>query len=178
MRVNPARMLYEVYGNAFSYAFQGARLEVTGELKPAAFSLNTALNGELNYLMRLALRTTPLTWLGLLFSLPALFSPLLEKAVKSLIGYLALVAALFILMFGIAQGRDSPHYILTSFFCLDLIAGLGWGFGLAWLAERLPALRRKGVRAALLVLLVLAQVAVEIVPQAQWSGATRCEARE
>jgi hypothetical protein len=159
MWVNPARMLYEVYGNAFSYAFQGARLEVTGELQPAAFSLNTALNGELNYLIRLALRTTPLTWLGLLFSLPALFSPLLEKTVKSLIGYLALVAALFILMFGIAQGRDSPHYILTSFFCLDLIAGLGWGFGFAWLAERLPALRRKGVRAALLVLLVLAQVA-------------------
>ena len=28
------KMLYEVYGNAFSYAFQGSRLEVTQDLDP------------------------------------------------------------------------------------------------------------------------------------------------
>ena len=32
MWVAPGKMLYEVYGNAFSYAFQGARLTVTEEL--------------------------------------------------------------------------------------------------------------------------------------------------
>ncbi len=159
MWVAPGKMLYEVYGNAFSYAFQGARLDVTQELQPAAFSLNTALNGEFIYLVRLAVRTTPFTWLGALLAVFALFSPHFEKPLKSLIAWLALTAVLFILLFGLAQGRDSPHYILTTFFCLDLIAGLGWGFGLLWLAARWTAFSREGVRLAALAVIVLAQIA-------------------
>ena len=159
MWVDPVRMLYEVYGNAFSYAFQGARLDVTGDLQPSTFSLNTALAGELNYLMRLALRTTPLTWLGLLLAALSVFSHSVEKRVKSLIGWLALTAVLFVLLFGLAQGRDSPHYILTSFFCLDLIAGLGWGSGLLWLGSRWAPLQQAGLRVAVLGLLVVAQIA-------------------
>ena len=94
MWVAPGKMLYEVYGNAFSYAFQGARLEVTQELQPAAFSLNTALNGEIIYLIRLAVRTTPVTWLGALLAVVAVFSRRFEKPLKALIGWLALTAAL------------------------------------------------------------------------------------
>ena len=41
MWVAPGKMLYEVYGNAFSYAFQGARLEVTQELDPSKFGIDT-----------------------------------------------------------------------------------------------------------------------------------------
>ena len=40
MWVAPGKMLYEVYGNAFSYAFQGARLQVTQELQPSQFSID------------------------------------------------------------------------------------------------------------------------------------------
>lgn len=159
MWVDPTRMLYEVYGNAFSYAFQGARLDVTGDLQPAAFSLNTALSGELTHLIRLALRSTPLTWMGFLLAVAALFFAPLERPSRSLVVWLGLTAALFILLFGLAQGRDSPHYILTSFFCLDLIAGLGWGFGLTWLLRRWKPLHSGAVRLVGLGLLVLAQIA-------------------
>jgi len=85
MWVDPLRMLYEVYGNAFSYAFQGARLDVTGELKPAAFSLNTAVLGPLAHLVRLALRSTPLTWLGLLLAALALFADLTPEVYEQLL---------------------------------------------------------------------------------------------
>jgi 4-amino-4-deoxy-L-arabinose transferase-like glycosyltransferase len=153
------KMLYEVYGNAFSYAFQGARLDVTQELEPRSFDLDNGLSGVSLYLQRLGLRTTPLTWLGLLLALPALFMSRVKPAVKALIGYLFLTSALFILMFGIAKGRDSAHYILTSFFLLDLIAALGWGAGLSWLGEHWSRLGQARVQGALLALLVLAQLA-------------------
>ncbi|HEY5902266.1 MAG TPA: glycosyltransferase family 39 protein, partial [Anaerolineales bacterium] len=50
MWVAPGRMLYQVYGNAFSYAFQGARLDVTQQLQPESFSLDTGLGGVPMYL--------------------------------------------------------------------------------------------------------------------------------
>src|SRR5690606_30137957 len=50
MWVAPGKMLAEVYGNAFSYAFQGGRLDVTEELNPASFSLENRFDGVLLYL--------------------------------------------------------------------------------------------------------------------------------
>ncbi|MBI5298282.1 MAG: glycosyltransferase family 39 protein [Chloroflexi bacterium] len=160
MWVAANKMFYEVYGNAFSYAFQGARLDVTQELEPRSFDLDNGLSGVTLYLQRLGLRTTPLTWLGLLLAVPSLFMSRVKPVVKTLIGYLVLTSALFILMFGIAKGRDSAHYILTSFFLLDLIAALGWGAGLSWLGERWSRLGQTRVQGGLLALLVLAQLAV------------------
>jgi 4-amino-4-deoxy-L-arabinose transferase-like glycosyltransferase len=159
MWVAANKMFYEVYGNAFSYAFQGARLDVTQELEPRSFDLDNGLSGVTLYLQRLVLRTTPLTWLGLLLAIPALFMQKVKSVVKALIGYLFLTAALFVLMFGIAKGRDSAHYILTSFFMLDLIAALGWGFCLVWLGERWPGLGQARVQGSVLALIVLAQLA-------------------
>jgi len=73
MWVAPGKMLYEVYGNAFSYAFQGARLAVTEDLQPAQFSLNNGFSGIWDLSMVLLWRTTSLTWLGILFGLTSPF---------------------------------------------------------------------------------------------------------
>lgn len=158
MWVAANKMLYEVYGNAFSYAFQGARLDVTQELEPRSFDLNNGLSGVSLYLQRLVFRTTPLTWLGLLLAIPAVFAKNVRLVVRKLAGYLFLTAILFILMFGIAKGRDSAHYILSSFFLLDLIAVVGWGFGLSWVGDRWSKRNQAGVQAGVLALIVVAQV--------------------
>ena len=159
MWVAPGRMLYEVYGNAFSYAFQGARLDVTQQLQPESFSLDTGLGGVPLYLRLLVLRSTPISWIGLALFLGLLLRQSLKPAAGLLAGLLAATAVLFILMFGLARGRDSAHYILVSFFSLDLIAGLGWASGAAWLAERTPGLRRAWLAPLILVIIVLAQIA-------------------
>jgi 4-amino-4-deoxy-L-arabinose transferase-like glycosyltransferase len=158
MWVAANKMLYEVYGNAFSYAFQGARLDVTQEVEPRSFDLNNGLSGVTLYLQRLVLRTTPLTWLGLLLSIPAMFAARVKPVVKKLVGYFFLTAVLFILMFGIAKGRDSAHYILSSYFLLDLIAVIGWGFGLTWVGERWSKLDQAWVQVGVLALIAFGQI--------------------
>jgi hypothetical protein len=128
MWVAPQKMLYEVYGNAFSYAFQGGRLAVTGELQTSRFSLDLNFAGMWELTKILLMRTTPLTWLGVLFGCALPFAPTRERigARGYLFPSLLISAAAFILMFGIAQGRNSPHYILCSYLALNLFAGLGW----------------------------------------------------
>src|SRR5688572_27488756 len=93
MWVAPGKMLYEVYGNAFSYAFQGARLSVTQELQPSSFSLDSAAFGIINFLISIAWRTTLITWLGLIFSIVLLFhknKELIPALAKFLITFLFL----------------------------------------------------------------------------------------
>jgi hypothetical protein len=124
MWVAPKKMLYEVYGNAFSYAFQGGRLAVTGELDSSQFSLDFNLAGIRSLAEMILRRTTPLTWLGILFGFALLKQK--ELIYKMLFALLWVTAAAFIVMFGIAQGRNSPHYILCSYLALNLLAGLGW----------------------------------------------------
>jgi hypothetical protein len=158
MWVAPGRMLYEVYGNALSYAFQGARLDVTQQLQPESFSLDTGLGGVPLYLGRLALRSTPVSWIGLALFVGMLFTRSLKPAVRLLSGLLGATAVLFIVMFGLARGRDSSHYILASFFSLDMIAGLGWAYSLAWLVQRMPRLRIDWLSPLIPVLIVLAQI--------------------
>jgi len=139
MWVAPGKMLYEVYGNAFSYAFQGARLQVTQELQPSQFSLETVGPTAAAFFQNLLWRSTPIMWFGMLIAvasllLPAPFAPQLRF--KWLIGYLLVTAALFILMFSAAQGRNSQHYVMTSHLSLEAVAGLGWGVLPAWLSRR------------------------------------------
>lgn len=159
MWVAPGRMLYEVYGNAFSYAFQGARLDVAGDLEPAAFSLDTDLSGVALYLDRLLLRSTPLAWVGWLLLIPALVRQKAGRSIRGVSGTIFLAAFLFILMFGLAKGRDSSHYILVSFFSLDLLAGLGWVSAYSWLVEGWPARFKGWVQGILMAALLLAQLA-------------------
>ncbi len=138
MWVAPGKMLYQVYGNAFSYAFQGARLTVTEELEVSQFNLNTNLAGIWELVKILLSRTTPLTWLGVLFGFALPFPPRRELVHpnRQLFALLLTTALAFILLIGIAQGRNSPHYILSSYFALNLLAGLGWFRLLQWLGDR------------------------------------------
>lgn len=136
MWVSPGKMLYEVYGNAFSYAFQGARLDVTKELQPDNFKLVSAVGGVFSYVKRWFSSSTPITWLGLIFSSLIFIYPEEKKShffVQKRFITLSLVvfAVLFILLFGVAQGRDSAHYIVSSFVAFDLVAGLGWMYALS-----------------------------------------------
>ena len=145
MWVAPGKMLAEVYGNAFSYAFQGARLDVTEQLQPSSFSLSTRLDGFFQFLRSWASSTTPITWFGLIFALFALFSKekqRLPAPIKSTLVYLAVLGGLFIVMFGVAQGRNSPHYILSSYVCLDVMAGIGWWYVWMWMQTRWSGLNR------------------------------------
>jgi hypothetical protein len=163
MWVAPGKMLYEVYGNAFSYAFQGSRLEVSHELQPSSFSLASAggtIKGFANNVMK---RTTPIGWAG--FLLACIFFLVRGKdkfftIFRKLCVYLFVTAAMFILLFSLAQGRNSPHYIMTSYVSMDMIAGLGWSSLLGWLAMKWETgIRPKVVLAGGTVLLVSLQLA-------------------
>jgi hypothetical protein len=145
MWVAPGKMLYEVFGNAFSYAFQGARLDVTRELQPSSFRLAEGLDGIVSYINRWIASSTSLSWLGLVFT-PFLFSSKdksrTPSPMRSTMVYLVVLAALFIGLFGMAQGRDSAYYILSSFVGLDMVAGIGWGYALLWAQKRWDVLNR------------------------------------
>lgn len=161
MWVDPARMLREVYGNAFSYAFQGARLDVTEELDPAEFSVVTRWDGILLYLRYYFSGTTFITWLGSIFALIFLFSKGKERLsdqVRSMIGYLALLGVLFVLMFGIAQGRNHAHYIMNTFVGFDVIAGVGWGSFIVWAGSRWKGFSNQFAPVVAAVILILAQI--------------------
>ena len=134
----PGKMLYQVYGNAFSYAFQGARLTVTEELNVSQFSLNTSLGDLWELTKILFFRTTPWTWLGILFgfALPFYHDDEVKKQNRLFFAILFTNALAFILLIGLAQGRNSPHYILTSYLSLNLLAGLGWYYFIQWFADR------------------------------------------
>ena len=143
MWVAPGKMLYEVYGNAFSYAFQGARLDVTKELQPSSFKLVTGLGGTAQYINRWISSSTLISWIGLIF-IPFIFvfkdKSILPAPVRSTVTYLLILSSLFIILFGVAQGRDSLQYILSSFVGLDVVAGIGWGYALIWIQKRWTAL--------------------------------------
>lgn len=148
MWVAPGKMLYEVYGNAFSYALQGARLQVTEELQPAAFSVSTIgrIINTMNGFVRVAiLKATPLSWLGVLLAVGFLFSKernSYTKTFKQLTLYLFVTALMFALLFSVAQGRNSSHYIMSSYVSIDAIAALGWCTLLVWLGARLKTANR------------------------------------
>ena len=158
MWVAPQKMLYEVYGNAFSYAFQGARLSAAGALETSQFSLDINTTGILSLAEMFLRRTTPLTWLGILFGFALPFTRDREwvGVRRQLFTLLWVTAIAFILMFGIAQGRNSPHYILCSYLALNLLAGLGWFHIIKGLATRFAATRMQLFQyASLFVLLSL-----------------------
>lgn len=128
MWVAPGKMLTEVYGNAFSYAFQGARLDVTKQLDPDTFGISSGGSGVLQFLQHWVESSTLITLFGLVFVLFLLFDKKenLHASIKSTLLYLTVLGGLFVLMFGLAQGRDSQHYILTSYVAFDVMAGIGW----------------------------------------------------
>jgi 4-amino-4-deoxy-L-arabinose transferase-like glycosyltransferase len=162
MWVAPGKMLYEVYGNAFSYAFQGARLSVTTKIAPSNFGLTAPLRGIWSFLVSIAWRTTPITWAGLVLALGLFFQRSwgeVPAQAKWLIGFMLLEAFSSVAMFGTIKGRNSPHYVLTAYVCLEAVAALGWVYAVRGLGHIFERVRKPFVQAALLGLVLLAQAA-------------------
>ena len=160
MWVAPGKMLYEVYGNAFSYAFQGARLSVTQELEPASFSLASAGLGVIKILTSIVWRTSPITWLGLLFSVIFLSSKnrgLIPSPAKYLTSFLFLEAFACIGMFALVQGRDQPHYVLAAYYGFEFAAALGWAYALRWIMQIFPRANNPLGQTAFLAGVLIAQ---------------------
>ncbi len=159
MWVAPQKMLYEVYGNAFSYTFQGARLSAAGELQTSRFSLDLNFSGILSLAGMILRRTTPLTWLGILFgfSLPFTRDREWVGARGQLFTLLWITALAFVTLFGIAQGRNSPHYILCSYLALNLLAGLGWFNIIKMLVARLATITAQRFQYIVLLTLIFLQ---------------------
>ena len=166
MWVAPSKMLYEVFGNAFSFAFQGARLKVTEELDASSFRLNIRWGDIWSIAKILLYKTTPITWLGIILGLIIPFkratSTQLNTSLESVhvnrlfISLWLITALAFIVLFGISQGRNSPHYILTSYLSLNLVAGLGWFYTLQWFASRFNT-KQLSVHYISLIVIVLLQ---------------------
>ncbi len=160
MWVAPGKMLYEVYGNAFSYAFQGARLSVTQELEPSSFSFASAGSGFTKLLVSIAWRTTPVTWLGFLAAIIFLFHKnreIMPVLAKYVIAFLLLEAFAYIGMFSIVQGRDQPHYVLAAYYAFEFSAALGWVYALRWLARSFTWANRPVSQAILFGAILIAQ---------------------
>ena len=155
MWVKPGEMLYIVYGNAISYALQGGRLEVTQDLEVSRFGLES--NGVPQYLATMLWRTTPVDWIGLVLAVWMLFSRKAEAKNRMTGAYLLTLGALYILLFAIARGRDAPHYIMTSYVCLDLMIAQGFIFALERLAVWKIAFQRPLVSLTTLALVVAVQ---------------------
>ncbi len=150
MWVAPGEMLYQVFGNALSYALEGSRLSVTGGLDAARSSLN--FGGVFSMVPSMLWRTTPIAWLGFLLGLLAAVRQ--KSTVRVVFIALSVISLAFILLFGIAQGRDSPHYLLTAYVALDIMAASGYVYAVGWIGSRLPPSTARLAVPAVLVLAV------------------------
>jgi 4-amino-4-deoxy-L-arabinose transferase-like glycosyltransferase len=153
MWVAPGTMLYEVFGNALSNAFQGGRLAATQGLHPETYALDSS--GIILYLKLVFLKTTPLVWLGGVLALVGLFVKNSSRISKLIVVYFALLSLSFVIMFGLAQGRNHQHYILTAFIALDVVAGVGLSWGYGWLSDRAPVFHKRMVQLVVLGSLLL-----------------------
>lgn len=161
MWVAPGKMLAGVYGNAISYALEGARVEASTASTRAGLSF-AQIWRELSYYLRGWLSSsTPLTWVGLVLTPFIIFSRDKEKqsfSFRSILVYLALLGGLFVLLFSVARGRNSLHYVLSSFVSFDVLAGLALGFVLVNLRERLQGIYRSLVPVIAVILLLFFQI--------------------
>jgi 4-amino-4-deoxy-L-arabinose transferase-like glycosyltransferase len=132
MWVAPGIMLHEVFGNALSYATEGARISAAGSTAPATFQ--PGLADIVLYVQSVLWRTTPVVWLGCALSL--LWLPRQPRIPRIGLLFLVLIGALFILLFGLASGRNSAHYVLTSYVAMDILAGAGFVALADWLGSR------------------------------------------
>ena len=170
MWVAPGKMLYEVYGNAFSYAFEGARLELTQKLQPSQFGVDSVGGTALFFVKNILESATIITWLGVLLAVASFFLRG-EKAPtsveKKIYIYLFITAVMFVLLFSIAKGKNYRHYIMTSHVCIDAIAALGWAIWLGWLGMKLETANRlkghpgfgRGIQIGVATLLIALQLA-------------------
>lgn len=135
MWVAPGAMLYQVFGNAFSYAFEGSRLSVTGGVAATAGALD--LRGITDYVQSMSWRTTPIVWLGSLLGIGAVIRGTLRE--RLVLISIFVTGALFIVLFGVVSGRNSAHYVMTAYVALDIIAAAGFAWLADWLGRKIPS---------------------------------------
>jgi hypothetical protein len=143
MWVAPGEMLSNVYGNAFTYAFQGARLSVVGHVDAGRFGFDTLVGGLQFYVNDLIWRTTPITWIGWVLGIGIAAADVKRRSNRNfdlVVLYSMLLAIGYVLMFSVQHGPKPPHYTLTSYVAMDLIAGLGYARGWDVLARRFPGM--------------------------------------
>jgi 4-amino-4-deoxy-L-arabinose transferase-like glycosyltransferase len=153
MWVAPGEMLYQVFGNALSYAFGGARLSVTGGIQTEEFQPH--LSDIYSFIRSILWRTTPIVWFGALLSLASLLKQKWEQ--RFIFLSIFLMGFLFILLFGIASGRNSAHYVLTAYVSLDILAAIGWVVGVGWLSSHMQGGVRRVIPILVIGIIVLAQ---------------------
>jgi hypothetical protein len=145
MWVNPAKMLFDVYGNAFSYAFQGYNLEYAESLETPETDLEEPIPSEdpriLNYAYEIPWRTTPVVWVGLFLTIVLILSHKLTQppGMKQILIIFLILALLFIVMMSLAKGRLTARYIMVTFASLGLVASLGIGFFLLKIQHKLSS---------------------------------------
>lgn len=135
MWIAPGEMLYQVFGNALSYAFEGSRLSVTGGLQAA--QLQFSFHDFYVIVWSMMWRTTLVAWVGFLLAVVTVVRQKWNARIVLLSVFL--LGAFFILLFGIASGRNSAHYLLTAYVALDIIAAAGYVYAATWIADRVPA---------------------------------------
>jgi hypothetical protein len=155
MWVAPGKMLYEVYGNAFSYAFQGSRLQVTQELQPSRFTIDSVGSTAMLFGRLILESGTIITWTGVALALASFFlrgkhSP--SAVEKKIFVYLLTAAAMFVLLFSVAQGLNYRHYVMTAHVSMAVIGALGWA---VWINR----LEKKSLAQFAAILLIALQVA-------------------
>ncbi len=139
MWVAPGEMLYQVFGNALSYAFEGSRLTVTGGVQPSQF--NFRLADIVSLIPSVLWRTTLITWLGFVLGVIAAIRQ--SWKVRIVLGCVFLIGFAFIVLFGVASGRNSAHYMMTAYISANIIAAVGYVHAATWLASRARAERLK-----------------------------------
>lgn len=133
MWVAPGQMLYEVFGNALSYAFEGSRLSVTGAVEATQFQFR--LSDVFSLIPSVLWRTTLIAWIGFILGVVAIVRQ--KWRVRIILGSVFLIGLLFIILFGVASGRNSAHYLLTAYVSTDIIAAAGYVSAAMWLARHL-----------------------------------------
>src|SRR5574340_1133037 len=133
MWVAPGEMLKEVFGNAMSYAVAGSRLSASGV--QTGIAVQPGVQDVGLYIQSMLWRTTPVAWLGFLLGIASLWRA--ERQRRIVLLTVAVTGVLFILLFGLASGRNSAHYVLFTYAAVDILAGAGFVWAATWIAGRL-----------------------------------------
>ena len=132
MWVAPGAMLREVFGNAINYAVVGARLSAPGAA--AAFAAPPSWQDLGLYLQSMLWRTTPAAWLGLVLCGAGVWRA--ERQRRVVLVTLAATGVFIVLLFGLASGRNSAHYVMLAYAVVDILAGAGIVWAAARIGER------------------------------------------
>lgn len=139
MWVAPGEMLSEVYGNALTYVFAGARLSATPDVTAGSLPASAVRLGLQTYLSDAVWRTTPLTLFGFLLGIGLALARLAgetQRRFALVTLYATILGLLILVLFSVQRGPKPPHYTMTTYVSMDLIAGLGWSRAVRLMSER------------------------------------------